>query len=93
MPIPPIVHPGLDRNLMNAYNGADLLLLHHAYNHAPNTLVLPPLTTIGIFDDNKRHPEGWDGPEGGGHNAPPAVMAIVVVIIVDNGGGGAGAND
>ncbi len=60
---------------------APTFLLHHAYNHALNALVLPPLSTVGDINNNKwrpagqdndkQHPEGWDGPEGGGHNTPP----------------------
>jgi hypothetical protein len=60
----------LDQNLTNKYNGADLLLLHQAYDHTPNALVPPPWTAVGDIDNNEQGPAGQDGPEGG-HDAPP----------------------
>jgi hypothetical protein len=67
-------------------------LLHHAYDHAPNALVSPPLSAAGNIDNdercpagrdnNERHPEGWDGPERGGARHPPTAAAIVVIIII-----------
>ncbi len=56
---------------MNEYNSADLLLFHHAYDHAPNTLVPPPSTKVGNINNvDKGHSAGWDGLERGGHDAP-----------------------
>ena len=83
---------------------ARTFLLHHAYDHASNALVLPPLAAVGDIDNNEQHPAGRynnkqrpagrDGPEGGGARHPPTVAVIVVVVIVVNdGGGGVGAND
>jgi hypothetical protein len=85
----------LDCNLPIEYNGADLLLLHRAYNHAPNALVPPPLTMVSNIDNvNKGHPAGWDGSEGGGHNnPPPPTGAIVIIIIVIEDRSGMGADD
>ncbi len=67
----PIFHPGVDRNLTNKYNSADLLLLHHAYDHTPNAPMLPPSTAVSDIDNDERRPAGQDGPEGGGHDALP----------------------
>ncbi len=60
----------MDRNLTNEYNGADLLLLHHAYDHTLNALVPPPSTAVGDIDNDERRPAGRDGPEGGGTTPP-----------------------
>ncbi len=70
-PLPPINHPGKDQNLTNEYNSANLLLLHHAYDHTPNTLLPPRSTGVGNINTNEQGPAGRDGPEGGGRNSPP----------------------
>jgi hypothetical protein len=52
----------LDQNLTNEYEIADLLLFHHAYDHALNALVLPLSTkVVDIYNVNKGHLAGWDG--------------------------------
>jgi hypothetical protein len=79
-------------------------LLHHAYDHAPNALVPPPLTAVGDINNDERHPAGWclvgrclvgrDGQEGVGTTPPTAAAIVAVIIIVINyGGGGMGANN
>jgi hypothetical protein len=83
----------VDRNLTSEYNGSDLLLLHHVYDHTPNAPMPPPSTTVGDIDNDERRPAGRDGPEGGEARRLPTAAAIVVVIVVDDGGGGVGADD
>ncbi len=62
----------MDENLTNEYNIVDLLLFHHAYNHAPNALLPPPSTKVGNIDNvDKGHEPGRDGLERGGHDAHP----------------------
>jgi hypothetical protein len=43
---------------MNAYNGSDLLLLHHTYDHTPIALVPPTLTAVGDIGNEEWHVEG-----------------------------------
>jgi hypothetical protein len=79
----------VDWNLTNEYNGANLLLLHHAYDHAPNALVPLLSTMVGDINDDERRPAGWDKQEGGG-SCPPAMAAILLlVVVIDDDGVGA----
>jgi hypothetical protein len=83
----------VDRNLTNEYNSADLLLLHHTYDHTQNAPMLPLSTAVGDIDNDERRPAGRDGPEWGGARRPPTMVAIVVVVVLDDGGGSVGADD
>jgi hypothetical protein len=77
---------------MTKYKGADLLLLHRAYDHPPNALVLLPLTAV---DNIAKSASGvqWDRPEGGEGTTPPTVAGIIIVVIVSDNGGGVGAKN